>query len=743
MKRNFKFKALVLSMIVMMGLTLVPSLYAYTAAELNDMKFVNAEGVTEENAEAVMSYMVDKTTLTPGDVITLTVSLDKLPSNGNGIVAISSRIAYDTSKLEVLLSDTDGNILEDANYTDGTDGVCVYVEPGVVGSKLNLTLASCGVVKNDEQKNPLPENINMISMGATNTVGFQAKITGDVYKLKFKVKENASGDIALAVVKGGTKYNGLKISGVEKNPTTGKLAPKEIDDLFVKTNLDGMKIPVPATGIEFVGIDSVDLDMSNAKSMDLSSYVKLTPSNTTDDMTWEITGDTTVATVSNGVVTGLKNGTTEVTVTCGNFSAKLPITVTTSPKTMSFGNAKYTVNFEETRNLKDEVTVGPADAIYDAADMVWSSDNTAVATVDAATGVVTGVSKGTANITVKLGNLTATVPVTVTVPLKSISIDKTEVVIYKGEEVKVTVTANPAGAEWETLVGSFDSGAQFAEVKEVADGIVITGKAEGTAVVAISVNGNATGDLYKLVNVTVKENNVTGVTIDNEAGAELLRGETLEMTGSYTVEDDTHEATDDVTKKWESLNPEIATIDENGVVTAVKEGTATIRLTIAGQTADYTVTVKEIHVDGIVFDEKTIEDLDALEELTVGDVLKVPFTLDPEGTITDTVEEILEFILLDYDKDLVDVEVEYNKETGKGMITITTKAAGDVEVIITEGDYETDVNAMLYAIAFRTVEPVKEEEELPETGDMPVAMLAVMMGVSVIGLVASKKVFVK
>ena len=38
--------------------------------------------------------------------------------------------------------------------------------------------------------------------------------------------------------------------------------------------------------------------------------------------------------------------------------------------------------------------------------MVWSSDNTAVATVDASTGVVTAVSAGTANI-IATSNLTA------------------------------------------------------------------------------------------------------------------------------------------------------------------------------------------------------------------------------------------------------------------------------------------------------------------------------------------------
>ena len=295
------------------------------------------------------------------------------------------------------------------------------------------------------------------------------------------------------------------------------------------------------------------------------------------------------------------------------------------------------------------------------------------------------------------------------------------------------------------MVPSVNSGAEFVEVKDVSNGIEITGVKEGTAVVAISVNKNQTGDLYKLVNVVVKENKVTSATITNEDGAELLRGETLEMKGEFAVEEPGVESTDDTTMKWESLNPEIATVDENtGVVTGVKEGTATIKLTVAGQTDEYVVTVKEIHVDGIVISEDTQKELEALESLTVGDTIKVPFTVTPEGTITDTVDEILEFINVEYDKDLVDVTVEYNKETGEGVLTITVKAAGETSVVVTGGDPESE-EATSYEFVLNCVEPVEEvpEEEIPETGDMPVVMLVAIMAVSLAGVVASKKIFVK
>ena len=453
-----------------------------------------------------------------------------------------------------------------------------------------------------------------------------------------------------------------------------------------------------------------------------------------------------VATVDqNGIVKAVGNGTAQITVRCGANTADITVNVKTSPSSLTFKQDKYVVNFGETKNLKGEVTVGPADATYDEKDLTWSSDNTDVATVDT-NGVVTAKAKGTANITAEIGNVSKSTTVSVAVPLKSISLSVSDVEVWKGETSEVTVIANPTGAEWETLATEAVSGGEHTEVTINGDKIVIKGLSEGKGSFAVSANKNNSGnDLYKLVNVTVKENKITGAVISTAAGKELLRGETLALEGTYTTqydENDVHKTTDDTTKTWKSLNPEIATVDANGVVTAVKEGTATIELTIAGKTAQYEVTVKEIHVDGVVISDEDQKTLEALETLTVGDELRIPFTVTPEGTITDTVEEILEFIKTKFDDKLVDVKVEYDKETGKGTITVTVKAAGDVEIEIVAGD-EEDEDADKYVITFKAVEPAKEEEELPETGDMQVEMMIALMAISAAGIVASKKVFEK
>ena len=727
--KKFKLKALVLVMVVMMGLTLVPNLYAAN-------KYTN--DVALEEADIVCSLTPDKTELNPGDTIAVTLSVDKLPDEESGYLAalrsMNASLVYDANQIELLSS------------RDDMGRTTYDVEFGPVGEQLGLDNSSITV-----RANSTDSTLTEVLWGAaTSSEGFVTE-TGDIITYNFKVKDTASGDITLFLLDNSIEDNGFSLMGVQRIETAGgyEFHAAKVP-YYVHDNLtDQIYVPVPLTGVEFAGIDKVDLDKTTQKSFDLSSYVSLIPSNTTDDdeLVWSEDSDGAVVTVANGVVTAVGNGTANVTVTCGEFSDTIPVNVTTSVGELTFGKTSYTVDFEETVDLGADLTIGPDDA-QNKDDIEWSSDNTDVATVDE-NGVVTGVAKGTANITVTVGNVSKTVPVTVAVPLKSIVLSTDTVTLYKGETSKVGVTAQPEGAVWDTLEASLNSGAEFAEVKEVADGVEITGVAEGNAVVAISANGNETGDLYKLVNVEVKENKVTSAVIENEEGAEVLRGETLQMNGSYTTEEDeetVHPSTDDTTLVWESLNPDVATVDENGVVTAVKEGTATIKLTVAEQTAEYVVTVKEIHVDGVVISDDTLSDLEAIESVTVGDVIEIPFTVTPEGTITDTVEEIVEFIKnnIEYDEDLVDVTVEYNKETGEGKLTITVVAAGEASVVVTTGDPEAE-DTTSYEFVLNCVEPVVEEveEELPDTGDMPVAMIVAIMAISVAGIVASRKIFVK
>lgn len=509
-----------------------------------------------------------------------------------------------------------------------------------------------------------------------------------------------------------------------------------------KTASIPVSVTVPVSGVE-VDPDAIELDLTTNPTVDATSYVSLLPEGSeSDDLVWT-SDDESVATVANGVITAKGKGTTTITCTVDKkYSAHISVDVTASVSSVKVNISKVVLDSESntTKDIKSELSYEPTNA--DVKKLTYSSSNEEVATVDA-NGIITAVGKGTAVVTINADGKTTTVPVSVTVPLKSISIDKTDVTVYKGDTESIKVTANPTGAEWETLEGAIKTGSDYVTTAVKDDAVEITGVARGNSVVTISVNKAQVENLVKEVNVTVKENKITGVSVAADDDNDLLRGKTKTLKASYTTEEPetVHKTTDDTTATWTSSDEEVATVDKDGVVTGLKEGTATITVEIAGKKASYTVKVKEVHADGITISDDTIEELKNTE-VTVDDTIEIPFEVSPEDC-TDTLEEIKEYIDAIYDEDKVDVEVTYDSETKQGKITIKAKASGETEITLKASDEEDDVYKFTFNIAEKPVPQEEVEEEAPDTGDIQVVMLMAIMIISAAGLISSKKIFVK
>ena len=175
-------------------------------------------------------------------------------------------------------------------------------------------------------------------------------------------------------------------------------------------------------GTPDVPLTNVTLNQATA-TLSIGGTVQLTatisPENATNrNVTW-LSSNTSVATVNNsGVVTAVSAGTAIITVTTqdGNHIARCTITVSPAnvPVTSITLPATSSVNIGGTITLT--ATVLPANASNQ--NVTWSSNSTSVATVNNS-GVVTGVSEGTAAITATTqdGGFTATSTVTVSSPL--------------------------------------------------------------------------------------------------------------------------------------------------------------------------------------------------------------------------------------------------------------------------------------------------------------------------------------
>ncbi len=173
----------------------------------------------------------------------------------------------------------------------------------------------------------------------------------------------------------------------------------------------------------------------------------LEPKNATNqNLAWS-SSDTKIATVSNGVVKGVKTGRATITVktTDGSNLTAYCLVVVNQPVTSISLSKKATAYTGKKLALKAKVN--PANASVKT--LTWKSSNTKIAKVDSK-GVVTGVKAGTAKITATAkdgSKKSATCTVTVRQSVSKITLDnKTVKLAKKGSSAKVKVTVVPKNA---------------------------------------------------------------------------------------------------------------------------------------------------------------------------------------------------------------------------------------------------------------------------------------------------------
>ena len=546
------------------------------------------------------------------------------------------------------------------------------------------------------------------------------------------------------------------VATVDPNGTVTAVGKGECD---ITATVDGhtatihIVVSVAPTDVSFNIDQDLNLDVTTNPTIDLKKNVVITPKDASDAvLDWSTTNERVATVDQNGKVTAVGNGQCEIVVKYGELEDRITVKVTTSVASVNFDKNTLVLDVDEKNTEAVGYTLNPTTSQPRQTTVTSNKSEVATAEVDPETKkvTVTAHSYGTAKITLTVDGKTSTLDVKVTVALKSISLDKTDVTVYKGDSDVVTATANPEGSAWESLAASVKTGTGVdTKVDEQTGKVTFTGLERGNSVVSIYANNDQTGEFIKEVNVTVKENRITNLTLKGQE-EEFLRGksQTLETSLAFEEPETTHKTTDGKTIVWSSDHPEIATVDQNGKVTAVKEGTATITAkmpdTAKKITAEYTVEVVEYPLENVVIDDEDVKSLEEGLEIAPGDQIAIPFTVEPENC-TDTKEEIEQKVKesMEFDENLADVDVSYDPETGKGTITVTGKADGEGEVTIVTGTEEDEEGNVVENTVTLKLKVVTPQPDNADTSDIPVAATALVMIVSLGGIVITKKVLVK
>ena len=289
---------------------------------------------------------------------------------------------------------------------------------------------------------------------------------------------------------------------------------------------DGKEIPATSITLD------VPLDAELKVGETLTITAKVEPENTTDKVEW-VSLYPEIASVENGVVTGLKEGIASIEAKAGKVMASCRLVIRKADENGGGGGSDKAVESISVDPAVTNISIGgdgtltaiitPSDA---KADIKWVSDNTQVVTVEKTSdrqAKITGVSVGTTKVLAIVGDKMAFSEVTVerdggngggggSSTLNSVSVDPSFVALGLGQEQVVSLVMDPEDAEvtiyWESQA-SYVAKVQMVSKTQAK----ITGVGVGQTVVTVHA-GDLTANCQ--VSVTDSDNSVPveSVTLD-------------------------------------------------------------------------------------------------------------------------------------------------------------------------------------------------------------------------------------
>lgn len=295
---------------------------------------------------------------------------------------------------------------------------------------------------------------------------------------------------------------------------------------------------------------------------------------------WSSSNSSIAAVSPTGVIKAKAQGNCMITITASNgAAARIAVTVVQPITSIKLSGNKATLEPGHKKTVT--ATVGPSNATSKS--LVWSSSNSSVATVSK--GVITAVGKGTCIITCRskfYSNISVSYKVTVKQAVTAVSMESA-VKLNENSTKRLTAKAVPNTASNARL--SFKS--SNASVAAVSSNGVITAKSKGSCVITATATDGSGKSAKCRVTVVRPVTNVklNAHTISWNVGKKAHFRPTVTPTTASNI-----------SVKYTSSNTRVATVDSNGLLTAVGKGTCTVTCTAAdgsGKKDTCKVTVKQ------------------------------------------------------------------------------------------------------------------------------------------------------
>jgi uncharacterized protein YjdB len=308
----------------------------------------------------------------------------------------------------------------------------------------------------------------------------------------------------------------------------------------------------------------------------------------TNSVTWT-SSSAGVATVNAaGLATGVTTGSATITATSGTVTGSGALTVTAAVLTSIDispdgqiipigGQYQLTLTGSYSDNTTQDITSA-----------VWSSSDPTLASIDPATGIVTGVANSNGNpvtITATSGGLTNTTTVIVTSAVaESIVLTPQTASIANGTTIQYSVNAVYSDGSIQPLAAGLSWISSSAVTAGVSANGLATGVAPGQTTITV-----AYGSMTGTATLTVTPATLTSIVVTPSSSVIGINGN-VQFTATGVFSDST---TQDVTSlaTWTSSDATVALIDTTGLATALTTGTTTVTADYQGMSGSSTLTV--------------------------------------------------------------------------------------------------------------------------------------------------------
>ena len=501
-------------------------------------------------------------------------------TNKSGVIADKTKIQ---EKLNTYIGDADSKKFEYNIYGPGDTYINKILTADIYVVKFQNTgnayiIDETGNVRLDEDSSGIVDRDGvLINPGS---ISINREPTGKYYELTITsntkdYKVTCSDESVLDVKK---DKNGKILVENNKIFVRGKELGKAtilVETSKEKRAMSYVTVHQEPTSIELTASGHI-LDISSAiKSLQIKPTIYPSTANTDIGLTWS-SSDNSVATVNkDGVVTGVKNGTTVITVVTENKKVtSASVTVQTSPVSISISPSSATIDLSaENKSVQLKATISPNTTnIKDK--ITWTSTNNNIATVDS-NGLVRGYANGTVTITATTANGKSTkATITVQTSPTSITLSTNKIVLekYTNKNYQLKAIVRPTNANVYTNVSWTSSNNGIVTVN--GNGYV-TAIGTGTATITAT-----TGNGLSAKCTVVVENKVQRITASPNSAA-IKVGDTF--TSKITC------SPSDTTEQIVCVNSNSKVISTN----MIASGNGTYNLTVNGiAIGNATITIK-------------------------------------------------------------------------------------------------------------------------------------------------------